>query len=212
MKSVKWFLSFLKKYRLWMCAGLVMTTMIAAISIVNPYISGAIVDDVILAENYGLLPKLLVILLGVTALKVVLTFLYQMAFETASQGVLYDMRDAVYRKLLEEDFYNAVKARNLYNRDDCKDLGSMLKGILPKEKIDEILSSAIKRCSYLPKKDPVELTERYLSVIDAVEQKIDRNMTIGICHEYWALKARYLKELGINWSSPAVLNPSVMFD
>ena len=115
-------------------------------------------------------------------------------------------------ELFEEDFYNAVKARNLYNRDDCKDLGSMLKGILPKEKIDEILSSAIKRCSYLPKKDPVELTERYLSVIDAVEQKIDRNMTIGICHEYWALKARYLKELGINWSSPAVLNPSVMFD
>ena len=118
MKSVKWFLSFLKKYRLWMCAGLVMTTMIAAISIVNPYISGAIVDDVILAENYGLLPKLLVILLGVTALKVVLTFLYQMAFETASQGVLYDMRDAVYRKLLEEDFafYNRKRTGDLMSR------------------------------------------------------------------------------------------------
>ncbi len=118
MKSVKWFLSFLKKYRLLMFAGLLMTTMLAAISIVNPYISGAIVDDVILAENYDLLPWLLAILLGATVLKVVLNFLYQMAFEKASQGVLYDMRDEVYRKLLREDFtfYNRKRTGDLMSR------------------------------------------------------------------------------------------------
>lgn len=118
MKSVKWFLSFLKKYRLMMFLGLLMTTVLAAISIVNPYISGAIVDDVILAENYDLLPRLLAILLGVTVLKVVLNFLYQMAFEKASQGVLYDMRDKVYRKLLQEDFafYNRKRTGDLMSR------------------------------------------------------------------------------------------------
>ncbi len=115
-------------------------------------------------------------------------------------------------KLLEEDFYNAVKARNLYHRDGCQDLGSMLEGTLSKEKIDELSESAIKRCSFLPKNDPVELSEKYLSVIDDVEEKIEENMSIGICHEYWHLKAMYLEELGIKWSSPAVLNPDVMFD
>lgn len=115
-------------------------------------------------------------------------------------------------ELLEEDFYNAVKARNLYYRDDCHDLVTMLDGLLPKDKIDNLLDSAIKRCSYLPKNDPVELTDRYLSVIDGVEEKIEKTMTTGICHEYWALKARYLDELGIYWRSPALLNPNIMYD
>lgn len=115
-------------------------------------------------------------------------------------------------ELLKEDFYNAVKARNLYHRDDCHDLVSMMEGVLPKETIEELYGSAIERCSFLPKNDPVELTERYLSVIDEVEEKIDKTMSTGICHEYWALKAGYLEELGINWSSPALLNPHVMFD
>lgn len=118
MNSLKWFLSFLKKYRLWMIAGLVMTTVLAAISIVNPYIAGAIVDDVILKADYDLLPGMLAVLLGVTALKVVLNFLYQMTFEKASQGVLYDMRDKVYRKLLQEDFafYNRKRTGDLMSR------------------------------------------------------------------------------------------------
>lgn len=118
MNSLKWFLSFLKKYRLWMIAGLVMTTVLAAISIVNPYIAGAIVDDVILKADYALLPGMLAVLLGVTALKVVLNFLYQMTFEKASQGVLYDMRDKVYRKLLQEDFafYNRKRTGDLMSR------------------------------------------------------------------------------------------------
>ena len=114
--------------------------------------------------------------------------------------------------LLEEDFYNAVKARNLYHADDCQDLISKIEGVLPKAKIDKLAGSAMRRCGFLPKNDPVELTERYLAVIDAVEEKIDRTMTTGICHEYWALKSMYLEELGIKWSSPAVLNPDIMFD
>lgn len=113
---------------------------------------------------------------------------------------------------LESDFYDAVKARNLYQADDCHDLIPMLEGILPKEKIDELSGSAMKRCVMLPKKDPAELSERYLSVMDAVEEKVEGNMSTGICHEYWALKAQYLEELGIVWRSPAVLNPDIMFD
>ena len=57
-------------------------------------------------------------LIGVTIVMGVLRFLFQVAFETASQGVLYDMRDKVYRKLLEEDFafYNKKRTGDLMSR------------------------------------------------------------------------------------------------
>ena len=118
MTPLKWFYSFLKKYRGLMCLGLVMTTAIAALSIVNPYISGVIVDEVIQAGNYDLLPVLIACLLGVTLVTGILRFCYQVVFETASQGTLYDMRDKVYRKLLEEDFsfYNEKRTGDLMSR------------------------------------------------------------------------------------------------
>ena len=118
MTPMKWFFSFLKKYRGLMILGLFLTTIISALSIVNPYISGIIVDNVIQAGNYSLLPKLLALLIGTTLLTGILRFLYQIVFETASQGTLYDMRDKVYRKLLQEDFsfYNKKRTGDLMSR------------------------------------------------------------------------------------------------
>lgn len=118
MTPLKWFYSFLKKYRGLMLAGLLLTTIIAALSIVNPFISGIIVDNVVLAGNYELLPTLILCLLGVTCVTGILRFVYQVIFETASQGLLYDMRHKVYRKLLEEDFafYNKKRTGDLMSR------------------------------------------------------------------------------------------------
>lgn len=118
MTPLKWFYSFLKKYRGLMILGIILTTFIAALSIVNPYISGSIVDEVVQKENYALLPKLLACLLLATLLTGILRFTYQVVFETASQGMLYDMRGKVYRKLLEEDFafYNKKRTGDLMSR------------------------------------------------------------------------------------------------
>lgn len=118
MTPLKWFLGFLKKYRLAIVMGLVLMTIIVACAIVNPYISGMIVDDVIQGGAYELLPRLIAIMLGVTALRALLRYGTQMLFETCSQGVLYRMRDAVYRKLLQEDFafYNRNRTGDLMSR------------------------------------------------------------------------------------------------
>lgn len=121
MTPVKWVYSFLKKYRFKMAAGLLMTTGIALLTIVNPYISGRIVDDVITGGNYGLLPVLIGCLLGVVAVKGILRYASQVMFEICSQGVLYSMRDAVYRKLLQEDF-------SFYSRNRTGDLMSRQTG------------------------------------------------------------------------------------
>lgn len=118
MTPLKWFFGFLKKYRLAIVMGLVLMTIIVACAIVNPYISGMIVDDVIQGGAYELLPRLIAIMLGVTAVRALFRYATQMLFETCSQGVLYRMRDAVYRKLLQEDFafYNRNRTGDLMSR------------------------------------------------------------------------------------------------
>ena len=101
-----------------MALGLLLTTFISILAIVNPYISGLIVDDVIIGGRLSLLPGLILTLLIVTAIRGILRFYYQVIFETCSQGVLYEMRDKVYRKLLQEDFafYNKKRTGDLMSR------------------------------------------------------------------------------------------------
>ena len=121
MTPVKWVYSFLKEYRMKMAAGLLMTTGIAALTIVSPYISGIIVDDVIGNGITELLPIMITCLLGLTLVKGILRYSSQVMFEICSQGVLYNMRDTVYRKLLQEDF-------NFYNKNRTGDLMSRQTG------------------------------------------------------------------------------------
>ena len=118
MSPVKWVYSFLKKYRIKMILGLLMTTGIAMLTIVSPYISGIIVDDVIGAGSTGLLPVMIGCLIIVTILKGILRYSSQVMFEICSQGVLYSMRDTVYKKLLQEDFafYNRNRTGDLMSR------------------------------------------------------------------------------------------------
>ncbi len=118
MTPIKWFWGFLKKYSLLLFIGLLMTTAISVLSIVNPYISGLIVDDVIRGGALDKLPQLIMILLSVTLIRSVLRFAHQVIFESCSQGVLYDMRDKFFRRLLVEDlaFYNRKKTGDLMSR------------------------------------------------------------------------------------------------
>lgn len=115
---MKWFWGFLRKYRFKLLGGLILTTFISVLAIVNPYVSGMIVDDVIQGGQYDLLWKLVLILLLVTLIRGALRFFYQVIFEVCSQGVLYDMRDVVYRRLLTEDFafYSKKKTGDLMSR------------------------------------------------------------------------------------------------
>jgi ATP-binding cassette subfamily B protein len=97
---------------------MILVTITSVLAIINPYISGKIVDDVIKAKNYDLLPKFIGLLIGITVIRSVLRYIFLMLFETSSQGVLYNMRDTVYRRLLEQDFrfYNKNRTGDLMSR------------------------------------------------------------------------------------------------
>lgn len=68
------------------------------------------------------------------------------------------------------------------------------------------------------KSDPVEWTSEYESVIDEVLKKVSARLKghprgMGFCHAFWYAKAAVLREdYGIEWRSPAVMNPGTMFD
>ena len=131
-----------------------------------------------------------------------------------SQVKLMKLREysAEEKENVEDWFYRAVKARNHYEPDDCADLVKIVSGNIMQEKIKERLESAMENRRTAIKNDPVEKTEKYLAVIDEVEEKIDKTKKMDFCLEYWNLKAKYLNAHGIHWRSPVELNPGVMFD
>ncbi|NLC19864.1 MAG: hypothetical protein GX757_11765 [Clostridiales bacterium] len=69
-------------------------------------------------------------------------------------------------------------------------------------------------------RDPIEDTqefkqalERIQPLLDELEKRLeDSNYGMGSCHIYWAKKKKLLKDLGIEWKTPAEMNPHVLFD
>ena len=118
MTAFSWFYSFLKKHNAKMAFGLLLVTFISVLAIVKPIVSGSIVDDVITAGQYDLLPKLIALLVVIKIIRGLCRFWSQVIFETCSQDVLFSMRDTVYRKLLQEDFnfYNKKRTGDLLSR------------------------------------------------------------------------------------------------
>ena len=121
MTAMKWFYSYFKKYQWRMIIGLVMVTITSVLAIVNPRITGFIVDDIIGDGSnirLDLLPRFLLLMIGVTLLRAGLRFIFLWNFENCSQGLLYDMRDDVYRNLLAKDFafYNSHRTGDLMSR------------------------------------------------------------------------------------------------
>lgn len=118
MTAMQWFFSFLKKYRIQMITAIALVTIASLCTIVNPKISGIIVDDVIRNGEYELLPKLIVVFVLITVFRSIIKYIYLYLFESSSQKLLYSMRDHVYRRLLQQDFafYNKNRTGDLMSR------------------------------------------------------------------------------------------------
>lgn len=121
MGYIRWFLYFLKKYRVRMIVGLILVFITSLLVLINPQISGMIVDEVIEGQHYEKLGILLLIMIGVTLVRSLLRFIFLMCFESSSQGLVYDMREEAYRKLMKEDF-------NFFNKNRTGDLMSRQTG------------------------------------------------------------------------------------
>lgn len=64
--------------------------------------------------------------------------------------------------------------------------------------------------------DPVEWTAAWEEAIDEVYRQMEQTMRetdqpTADCRNYWKLKAQLLKAAGIDWKSPAEMNPDISF-
>ncbi len=121
MSAMKWFYSYFKKYQWRTFFGLILVTITSVLAIVNPKITGYIVDDIIGDGSniqLDLLPVFLLLMIGATLLRAGIRLFFLYIFETNSQNMLFDMRDAIYRNLLAKDFtfYNRNKTGDLMSR------------------------------------------------------------------------------------------------
>ena len=67
------------------------------------------------------------------------------------------------------------------------------------------------------KSDPIEWTKEYEEAIDDADREAYTHLTdtprgMGFCFAYWAEKRNALAKRGIEWRSPNIMNPRVMFD
>lgn len=114
----------------------------------------------------------------------------------------------------EDILYNALRARNFYIDDDCEDVAQVCFGFMDGVIVNRMLCDIKNRRRSL-RHDPVEMTAKYLAVIDDVERRVEESRTLrghGSCYEAWSLKKQFLLEYGIVWQTPSELNPRVHFD
>lgn len=67
------------------------------------------------------------------------------------------------------------------------------------------------------KHDPIEDDPKYRKILAAADKKAEKETKnskgrMGHCHAFWGAKQRILAKKGIDWKSPAELNPYCKFD
>lgn len=100
----KWIWSYVKKFGWLMALGLTLTVSVSALNMVNPVVSGKIVDKVIRGGNYSILTKLVLIMICTTLVKSICRYLYQIIYEHCSQNVVRSMREDLYAQVQTFDF------------------------------------------------------------------------------------------------------------
>ena len=114
---LRWIWKYISKYKFLMIFGLTLSVIVAGFAVVNPLISGAIVDKVINSpeHDFKLLAKLVGLMIGATILKALLRYSYQVMFEHTSQNVIRRMREDLYAHIQTLDFawYDKAPAGNV---------------------------------------------------------------------------------------------------
>lgn len=118
MESIKWIGGYLKKYKVKYIFALMLVLLTSLINMINPFVYGQLLDKVFIGKEINLLFPLVSIVLCVVLVKAVMNYSFQMILERISQKVLYEIREDLYKKLLNLDsgFYNKTKTGDIMAR------------------------------------------------------------------------------------------------
>ncbi len=118
MSSIKWIFRYINKYKFRFYIALAAVLLSSLISMINPYLSGKLVDEVIMKNKVNILIPILGIMIATTIIKAVIRYTYQMTFEKVSQNVIFELRQNMYNKLqeLDLDYYNKTRTGDIMAR------------------------------------------------------------------------------------------------
>lgn len=104
MHALRWVFPYVSKYKLKLIFGFILDITVTLLSLVNPYISGRIVADVLQAGRHEMLPTYLIIMAANTLFRSVLRYIHLLIFESTSQRVLFELRRDLYKRVHEQTY------------------------------------------------------------------------------------------------------------
>ena len=118
MSSIKWIFSYINQYKFKFYVAFSAVLLSSLIAMINPYLSGKLVDEVIMKNNGNMLIPILGMMMGATIIKALIRYIYQMTFERVSQNVIFELRQKMYDKLqeLDLDYYNKTRTGDIMAR------------------------------------------------------------------------------------------------
>ncbi|MGG7620276.1 ABC transporter ATP-binding protein [Bacillus coreaensis] len=118
MHSLHWAWSYIRHFKGKLCIGLLLALAVSALNMVNPYLAGRMVDDVMYGKNIEMLWTLVALMVGTTIVRTSVRYGYQIMFEKISQNVIFKMRENLYDRLLQLDFtfYDRTKTGDIMAR------------------------------------------------------------------------------------------------
>lgn len=118
MSSIKWIFGYINKYKFRFYFALSAVLLSSLMAMLNPYLSGKLVDEVIIKNNGSILIPILGTMIAVTFVKAIIRYTYQMTFEFVSQNVIFELRQNMYNKLqeLDLDYYNKTRTGDIMAR------------------------------------------------------------------------------------------------
>lgn len=118
MESFKWIWTYISKYKFRYSIALFLVLITSTLNMVNPFLGGKIIDNVIIRDEKKLLLPIIITMITVVVVKGIICYNYQMEFERVSQKILKTIRENLYENLLKLDFdyYNNTKTGDIMAR------------------------------------------------------------------------------------------------
>lgn len=118
MDTIRWSAQYIRPHSTKWTVASILTIIVALLNIVTPYISGLIVDIVIVDGRVDWLIPLLLIMIAGTLLRTGLRYFYRIQYESVSQDVLFQIRDDLYSKFQQLDFsfFNHMRTGDIMAR------------------------------------------------------------------------------------------------
>ncbi|HAU87111.1 MAG TPA: ABC transporter ATP-binding protein [Lachnospiraceae bacterium] len=95
---------FIKRYKIKYVLALIIIMITCTISIMSPFISGTIIDKVIIGGSKNLLPIMIAIYLGCSIIRSALKYILTMIFEKTSQDIVLGFRNNMFAQLVNQNF------------------------------------------------------------------------------------------------------------